>query len=153
MENESIKIFLRMPFFYIFVYIGIIILSIFNIFIFNDIKILLKILSIFALITGLFLLLYYILRKLNLIGYIITKENIVCLSLFNKKIILWNQIISYNITGNEKKNDLILNFYTEESIKNKGILKSKTAIRITTKFHNININELIENINKLRGNI
>ena len=105
---------------------------------FNNINILEKIFSIITLFVGIYLSLGFVLGLFKKIGYIISKENIICMSLFNKNIIPWDQIVSQSITGDEKKNDLYLNLFTAKSLKNKGIIRAKWAIRISSKLHSTN---------------
>jgi hypothetical protein len=48
---------------------------------------------------------------------------------------------------------LFLNFQTEDSLKNKGILKSKNVLSISTKLYKIDMNELIKKINEIKSNV
>jgi hypothetical protein len=149
MENKEIKLYVKFPFYFYFIVGFLIILPLFSLIEINyNLKI--KIISIIVLFLGIFMLL--VLISINIFrktGYIITKEGITSFSLLNKKIILWDQIVSYTVNGYEKNNDLFLRFYTGNSLKNKGI-KPKYEINISTKYCKININELIKEINKIR---
>ena len=158
MENKEIKLYIKYPAYYYLVFVGLMVILPLFFIIFNDslninknYVLILKILSIivlsFGICSSLVLFLINISRKT---GYIITKEGITLTSLVNKKTYLWNQIVSYTVNGYEKKNDLYLRFYTEKSLKNKGQLNPKYVISIPTKYCNVNINELIEKINKIR---
>jgi len=151
MENNEIKLYIRFPTHFYFIFIGLIILPLFCIIYSYDLSLKQKTMFIFGLIFGTFMLILLISTNIfKKLGYIITKENITFFSLFNRKIVLWDNIVSYNLTGNEKKNDVYLNFFTEDSLKNKGILKSRHIIRIPTKYCKINIKELLQKINEIR---
>jgi len=157
MENNEIKLYVKFPIhFYLILAVFLIILPLFLIInndygIYNDyvekIKTISKIILSFGVFITLILFSIDIFRKT---GYIITKEGITSFSPVNKKIYLWDQIVSYTVNGYEKKNDLFLRFYTANSLKNKGAFKPRYVINISTKLCNINISELIEKINKIR---
>ena len=161
MENKEIKLYIKFPVYYYLVFIGVMVILPLFFIIFNDIfninknyVLILKILKIISIVILSFgicvssvLFLVNIFKKK---GYIITKEGITSFSPVNKKIFLWNQLVSYTVNGYEKKNDLYLRFYTEKSLKNKGLLIPKYVLSISTKLCKININELIEKINKIR---
>jgi phosphoenolpyruvate carboxylase len=70
--------------------------------------------------------------------------------MYGKKMFLWNEIKSYNISGNEKSGNLFLNFQTEKTFNNKNILKSKNAISISSKDYKIKMEELINKINEIK---
>jgi hypothetical protein len=95
-------------------------------------------------------LILFLVNIFKKIGYIITKEDITSFSPIHRKTFLWNQIVSYTVNGYEKKNDLYLRLYTDKSLKNKGQLNPKYVINISTKLCKVDINELIEKINKIR---
>jgi len=151
MENNEIKLYVKFPVYYYLISAGVlVVLPLLNL-IFNDYGLKIKNVSIVTLVVG--ICIFLILVSINVIrktGYIITKEGITSFSPVNKKVFLWNQIVSYTVNGYEKKNDFYLRFYTENSMKNNGILKPKYVINISTKLCKININELIKNINELR---
>ena len=157
MEEKELKLYVKFPIYYYFIFVGfMVILPLFFIIYkdFFDINkyyvFILKVISIIILSFGIcsssILFLVNTSRKT---GYIITKEGITLVSLVNKKTYLWNQIVSYTVNGYEKRNDLYLRFYTENSLKNKG-LKPKFVINIPTKLCKIDINVLINKINKIR---
>ena len=151
MENNEIKLYVKFPVYYYLISAGVlVVLPLLNL-IFNDYGLKIKNVSIVTLVVG--ICIFLILVSINIFrktGYIITKEGITSFSPVNKKVFLWNQIVSYTVNGYEKKNDFYLRFYTENSMKNNGILKPKYVINISTKLCKININELIKNINELR---
>jgi hypothetical protein len=151
MENKEIKLYVKVPvYFFLFLAGFMVILPLFFI-IYNDYGIKIKTISIIILSFGICMsLVLFLVNIFKKTGYIITKEGITSFSPLNKKVFLWNQIVSYTVNGYEKKNDLYLRFYTENSLKNNGILKPKYVISISTKYCKININELIEKINKVR---
>jgi hypothetical protein len=150
-EKNEFKLYVKFPVYSYLIVVGfMVIFLLFNI-IYTDYGLKVKIISIIALFFGICISLVLISTNIfKKTGYIITKEGITSFSPVNKKIFLWNQIISYTVNGYEKKNDLYLRFYTENSLRNKGILKPKYVINISTKLCRININELIEKINKIR---
>ena len=158
MENKEIKLYVKLPVYYYFIFVGLMVILPLFFILFNDIfnmnknyVLILKIISIIILSFGIIMtLVLFLVNIFKRIGYIITKEGITSFSPVNKKTFLWNQIVSYTVNGYEKKNDLYLRFYTEKSLKNKGQLKPKYVINIPTKLCKININELIEKINKIR---
>ena len=151
MEDNKIKLYTKFPIHFYFIVVGLmIILPLFNI-IFIDIGLKEKLMAVFLIIFGICMFIIIISANMfHKIGYIITKDSITAFSFVNKKEYLWNKIVNYSINGNEKKNDLYLRFYTEESLKNKGILKPKYVISIATKYHKLNIDELIEMINEIK---
>jgi hypothetical protein len=158
MEDNEIKLYVKFPVYYYLFPVGfLVILPLFFI-IFNNyvnihrnylliLKIISAIIFSFGICMSLVLFLVNIFKKM---GYIITKEGITSFSPVTEKVFLWNQIVSYTVNGYEKKNDLYLRFYTEDSLKIKGALKPKYVINISTKLCKISINELIEKINKIR---
>ena len=151
MEDNEIKLYVKFPVYYYLLFTGfLVILPLLNL-IFNDYGLKVKTISMITLIFGicvfLILLIIDIFKK---IGYIITKEGVTSFSPVFNKTFLWNQIVSYTVNGYEKKNDLYLRFYTEDSLKKKGYLMPKYVINISTKQCSVNINELIEKINKIR---
>jgi glucan phosphoethanolaminetransferase (alkaline phosphatase superfamily) len=152
MENKEIKLYIRFPVLFSFICVGLmIILPLFDIIYVYDLSLKQKMMSILILILGIFMLIFFISANIfKKLGYIITKESITFFSLFHRKIVLWDNIVSYNLTGNEKKNDVYLNFFTEDSLKNKGILKNRYIMSIPTKDCKINIKELLEKINEIR---
>jgi len=156
MENKEIKLYVRFPVYYYIFSVGfLVVLPLFFI-IFNDLfninkiyVLILKTISIIFLSFGICIsLVLFFVNIFKKTGYIISKEGITSFSPLNKKTYLWNQIVSYTVNGYEKNNDLYLRFYTEDSLKNKG-LKPRFVINIPTKLCKININELIEKINKI----
>jgi hypothetical protein len=150
MENKEIKLYQKSPFYFSFIAGLMIILALFSIIYINyGLKV--KIISIIMLFFGIFIFLAFISTNIfRTTGYIITKESITFFSPLIKKTILWDQIVSYTVNGYEKNNDLYLRFYTGNSLKNKGKFNPKYELNISTKFCNININELIDKINKIR---
>ena len=143
--GNEIKLPLTFPSWYFFISPGImIILPIFSI-IFIDNKIYEYLLSVFLIIFGIYLFIIFfganILRKT---GYTINKDGILFFNLFRKKMFLWEEIISYNITGDEKSGDLFLNFQTKNN---------KNAIRISSKLYKIKMEELTGKINEIKGSI
>jgi len=157
MEKNEIKLYVKFPVYYYLLSVGfMVILPLFFI-IFNgsfnihrNYVLILKIISITILSFGICMSsVFFLVNIFKKKGYIITREGITSFSPVNKKTYLWNQIASYTVNGYEKKNDLYLRFYTGDSLKNKG-LKPKYVISISTKLCKININELIEKINKIR---
>jgi hypothetical protein len=156
MENKEIKLYVRFPVYYYIFSVGFLVVLplffiIFNgLFNINKIYVLiLKTISIIFLSFGICIsLVLFFVNIFKKTGYIISKEGITSFSPLNKKTYLWNQIVSYTVNGYEKNNDLYLRFYTEDSLKNKG-LKPRFVINIPTKLCKININELIEKINKI----
>jgi hypothetical protein len=152
MENNEIKLYIRFPISFYFTFGLMIILPLLNIIFIYDLSLKFKIMCILLFIFGIIMLIHLISANIfKKIGYVITKENITVFSLFHKKIILWDNIVSYNLTGYEKKNDVYLDFFTEDSLKNKGILKTRYIVRIPTKYCKINIKDLIKKINEIRG--
>jgi len=151
MENNEIKLYAKLPVYYYLILVGfMVILPLFFI-LYNDYGLKIKTINIIILSFGIFMtLVLFLVNIFKKIGYTITKEGITSFSPVSKKTFLWNQIVSYTVNGYEKKNDLYLRFYTEKSLKNKGQLKPKYVISIPTKYCKININELIEKINKIR---
>jgi hypothetical protein len=151
MNDNELKLYLTFPFWSFLLTGALILFSIYMI-IFMDKTINDHFQSIFLIIISLFLLINCIVTNIfRKIGYIINKEGILFFSLYGKKMLLWDEIIGYNITGDEKSRDLFLNFQTEKTINNKNILKSKNAITISSKFYKIEMNELIDKINEIRG--
>ena len=157
MENSEIKLYKKVPLYYYLIIVGFLVILPLSFIIFNDLftihknyVLIIKIISIVILSFGICVSLY--LFSVNIFrkkGYIITKEGIKSFSPVIKKTYLWNQIASYTVNGYEKKNDLYLRLYTEKSLKNKG-LKPKYVISIPTKLCKIDINVLIDKINKIR---
>jgi len=156
MEDKEIRLHTKFPFYYYFIFVGLMVILP-SFFIYNDFfdinknyAFILKIISIIILSFGICSsLILFLVNTSRKTGYIITKEGITLVSLVNKKTYLWNQIVSYTVNGYEKRNDLYLRFYTENSLKNKG-LKPKFVINIPTKLCKIDINVLINKINKIR---
>jgi hypothetical protein len=157
MEEKELKLYVKFPVYYYFICVGLMVILPLFFIIFNDFfdinknyVLILKVISIIILSFGICMsLVLFLVNKFKKTGYIITKKGITSFSPVKNKTYLWNQIVSYTVNGYEKKNDLYLRFYTEDSLKNKG-LKPKFVINIPTKFCKININELIEKINKIR---
>jgi len=158
MENNEIKLYVKFPVYYYLLSVGFLVILPLSFIIFNDLfnihknyVLIIKIISIVILSFGICIssVLFFV-NIFKKTGYIITKEGITSFSPVNKKIFLWNQLVSYTVNGYEKKNDLYLRFYTEKSLKNKGLLIPKYVLSISTKLCKININELIEKINKIR---
>jgi len=151
MEKNEFRVYERYPFYYYLISVGfLVILPLFFI-LYNDYGLKIKIISIIILSFGICISL--VLFSANIFkkkGYILSKEGITSFSLVHEKIFLWDEIVSYTVNGYEKKNDLYLRFYTEKSLKHKGKLLPKYTISISTKLCNININELIININKIK---
>ena len=151
MENKELKLYVKSPVYLYFIVVGVMIILPLCSIIFIDYGVKVKIISIIVLFFGICMLLVII--SVNIFkktGYIITKEGITVFFPLNKKTVLWDQIVSYSVNGYEKNNDLYLRFYTKNSLKNKGILKPKYEINIPTKYCRIDINELIEKINRIR---
>jgi hypothetical protein len=151
MENKEIKLYTKFPVYYYLILVGfLVILPLFFI-LYNDYGIKIKTVSIIILSFGICMtLVLFLINIFRKKGYIITKEGITSFSPLSKKTFLWNQIVSYTVNGYEKNNDLYLRFYTEDSLKKKGMLTPKYVIDISTKLCGISISELIEKINKIR---
>jgi hypothetical protein len=147
MDDNELKLFGKFPFHFFIINALIFLLSGLNIlFKFYNIF-----LSMVLLIAGIYYLIHLISANIfKKIGFIINKERIIFFNIFYKKSIYWKEIVGYNITGNIKKDDLYLNFQTKDSLKNKGNIKNKNVVSISTKLYRININELIEKINKIK---
>jgi len=149
MDNNEFRLYVKLPVYYYFISGGL--MALFPIVIYTDYDLKIKIISIITFFFG--ICIFLVLVSVNIfkkMGYIITKEGITSFSLVHEKIFLWDEIVNYTVNGYEKKNDLYLRFYTENSLKNKGKLKPKYVINISTKLCKIKINELIEKINKIR---
>jgi len=151
MEKNEFRLYERFPVYYYLISVGfLVILPLFFI-LYNDYGLKIKTINIIILSFGICISL--VLFSVNIFknkGYILTKEGITSFSPVHEKIFLWDEIVSYTVNGYEKKNDLYLRFYTENSLKNKGKLLPKYTISISTKLCNISINELFEKINKIR---
>ena len=158
MENNEIKLYVKFPVYYYLIYAGFLVILPLSFIIFNDFfniqknyLLILKIISVIILSFGICVsLVLFFINIFKKTGYIITKEGVTSFSPVSKKSYLWNQIVSYTVNGYEKKNDLYLRFYTEKSLRKKGALIPKYVLSISTKLCKININELIEKINKIR---
>ena len=152
MENSEIKLYKKVPLYYYLIIVGFLVILPLYFILFDDYVIKIKTISIIILFFGVFMTLaLFLVNIFKKIGYIITKEGVTSFFPVSKKKYLWNQIVSYTVNGYEKKNDLYLRFYTEGSMKKKGLLIPKYVINISTKQCGVNINELIEKINKIRG--
>jgi len=151
MEEKEFKLYVQIPVYFYFIIIVFLVISPLFFLIYTDNGVKIKILSIITLFLGIFMsLILFSINIFKKMGYIITKEGITAFSPVYEKTYLWNQIVSYTVNGYEKRNDLYLRFYTEDSLKNAGVLKPKYIINISTKYCRINISELIEKINKIR---
>jgi hypothetical protein len=151
MDDNRLILYLKFPLRYMF---GTILIFLFSIYclVFTDDTILRYVLcNIFVLLISIYITIIIIGANIfKKIGFKINKEEILFFNLYGKKMFLWKELISYNITGDEKRGNLFLNFYTEESLKNKNILKNKYVLRISSKLYKIKIEELINRINEIK---
>jgi hypothetical protein len=146
MEDEEIKLYLKLPWYY---YFTILIPIMFFYFIIYYNSIFIKIIFIFGFVCFTFLLLnVFVGSWFKKIGFIINRKEIIFFNLFYKRHLLWDNIKCYNITS-YNKNNMFLNFFTESYYKNNVFYKTKKVFSIPTKVYNININDLIERINEL----
>jgi hypothetical protein len=148
--DTELKLFLKFPWYYYFLVL-LVFVPFFDFMSVNSLTTFDVAKDIFLFLIGIFVTIVIISANIfKKTGFIITDKGITIFNIFYKKLILWEEIISYSITENIKGNNLFLNFQTKESIMHKGIIKSKNVISISAKFFNIDMDELIEYINKIR---
>ena len=150
MDDNRLTLYIKFPLWHIFLALFLLLFTIYGI-IFTDNTILQYLNGIFVLIIGISMTVTIIVTNIfKKFYFLINKEGILVSYLFGKKMFLWEELISYSISGYEKSGDLFLNFQTEKTKNNKNIFKSKNAIKISSKLCKIKMEELINKINEIR---
>jgi|TergutMp193P3_1026864.scaffolds.fasta_scaffold28783_2 hypothetical protein len=153
MDNNEFTLYVKFPAYFYVVAVGaMILLPLYDLIYIYDLSLKRKMTCILLLIPGLIMLISVVAANVfHKTGYTITREKITFFLPLRTNVVLWEHIVSYNITGSDKTNDAYLYFYTEQSLRNRGILKSRYALRIPARWCNITIEELLVKINEIRG--